>query len=761
MLQKILLGVGVLFFVSCGGEEDIAVRTQFLACKEVKKITICVYPDNPKKAKTIEISRSDWKHHQKRGAHLGECTCEELGNCPPPPVCGDNKCDPHETCESCECDCGECPPPPPFCGDGECDDDETCESCEHDCGKCPPPPPFCGDGNCDSHESCKTCKKDCGKCPPPPPFCGDHECGINETCESCEKDCGECPPPPHVCGDGKCDIDESCLTCEEDCGECPYPPCPDAGVVDSGLPGDDLGVVDDAGVPDANQQDQGVTPQEDSGTPNGADAGPTPPVNPNDSLAFAGGCSAAGSGASAFSPVFFLAMLLMLCVALYSQWSVKMRSVILLLLALLAVASFLSTAQSQTLPNIQTQRLSPAWGSSDFIGTQDGKVSLSSVKLFYQYEKDPLVVNRLPGNQLVDRIIERRHTLHVMGAFSWKMFQFGVGLPVVLHQEQWGNNRFQNGIGDIRLGVKVRLLRHNSFRLSMALDGSLPTATAEMVGERNGSFSPKVIVSGRLWKIDLAANAGFRLRSDESFTQPGFQNLSSGQLFVGSVAGRLPIVQRKQFGLSFVSDLMVATTMEKARNISLEDVPVEWLNGLNARLNSLNFMLGAGASLTRGLGSPQPRLFASLSYSFGKCKKCAKPKVVVKEKEKVIVRKEVVVVNRLLMIPPVYFDTDKSELRDSSKRILDRVVEMLKDYPQIHKVRIEGYTDHRASAKYNQKLSKRRVDAVVDYLKGKGVKLEKVERRHFGENHQIDSGKTTKGMQKNRRVEFFISGRRK
>jgi hypothetical protein len=82
MLQKILLGVGVLFFVSCGGEEDIAVRTQFLACKEVKKITICVYPDNPKKAKTIEISRSDWKHHQKRGAHLGECTCEELGNCP-------------------------------------------------------------------------------------------------------------------------------------------------------------------------------------------------------------------------------------------------------------------------------------------------------------------------------------------------------------------------------------------------------------------------------------------------------------------------------------------------------------------------------------------------------------------------------------------------------------------------------------------------------------------------------------------------------
>jgi len=708
MLQKILLVVGALLVASCGGEENTVLRAQFLACKEDKKITICHYPPgNPENVQTITISRSAWKAHHEHGDHLGECSCEELKNCPPPP-------------------------------------------------------PFCGDGNCDSHESCETCKEDCGACPPPPPFCGDKECGIDETCESCEQDCGECPPPPHVCGDGKCDIDESCLVCKEDCGECPPPPpCPDAGIVLDSSTGNDLGAVEDAGVPDADQwRDQGTTPNEDSGTTGDTDAGSTPPANP-DSLVFAGGCSVADGDSGSFNPLFVIVMLLMLCVALYSGWSIKGKSVVLLLLAFLALLTCPGAAQSQTLPNIQTQRLSPAWGSSDFIGTQDGKVSLSSVKLFYQYEKDPLVFNSLPGNQLVDRIIERRHTLHIMGAFSWRMLQFGVDLPVVLHQEQWDNNRFQNGIGDIRLGVKVRLLKHNSFHLSMALDGTLPTATAEMVGEGNGSFSPKAIVSGRLWKIDLAANAGFRFRSDESFAQPGFQNLSAGQLFVGSVAGRLPIVQRKQFGLSLVSDLMVATTMEKARNISLEDVPVEWLNALSVRLNNLNFMLGAGASLTRGLGSPQPRLFASLGYSFGKCKKFAKPKVVVKEKEKVIVRKEVVVANRLLMIPPVYFGTNKSGLRDNSKRILDRVVEMLKDYPQIHKLRVEGYTDHRASAKYNQKLSKRRVDAVVDYLKAKGIKLKKVERRHFGESHRVDSSKTAKGMQKNRRVEFFISGRRK
>jgi hypothetical protein len=54
-------------------------------------------------------------------------------DCPPPPTCGDHVCNGDETCETCACDCGECPN---YCGDGTCDEDESCLTCPGDCGTC-------------------------------------------------------------------------------------------------------------------------------------------------------------------------------------------------------------------------------------------------------------------------------------------------------------------------------------------------------------------------------------------------------------------------------------------------------------------------------------------------------------------------------------------------------------------------------------------------------------------------------------------------
>ena len=45
--------------------------------------------------------------------------------------CGDNVCEPGESCQFCPQDCGECPPP--VCGDGVCEGGETFVSCPEDC----------------------------------------------------------------------------------------------------------------------------------------------------------------------------------------------------------------------------------------------------------------------------------------------------------------------------------------------------------------------------------------------------------------------------------------------------------------------------------------------------------------------------------------------------------------------------------------------------------------------------------------------------
>jgi len=48
-------------------------------------------------------------------------------------ACGDQTCDPGETCATCPADCGACPP---TCPNGTCDPGETCATCPADCGAC-------------------------------------------------------------------------------------------------------------------------------------------------------------------------------------------------------------------------------------------------------------------------------------------------------------------------------------------------------------------------------------------------------------------------------------------------------------------------------------------------------------------------------------------------------------------------------------------------------------------------------------------------
>jgi len=67
---------------------------------------------------------------------------------------------------SAGCAGGVTPPPPPVCGDGKRDPGETCENCPRDVGACATP--RCGDGNPDPGETCVTCPEDVGICAPPP-----------------------------------------------------------------------------------------------------------------------------------------------------------------------------------------------------------------------------------------------------------------------------------------------------------------------------------------------------------------------------------------------------------------------------------------------------------------------------------------------------------------------------------------------------------------------------------------------------------------
>src|SRR5439155_9411158 len=68
----------------------------------------------------------------------------------------------------------------------------------------------------------------------------------------------------------------------------------------------------------------------------------------------------------------------------------------------------------------------------------------------------------------------------------------------------------------------------------------------------------------------------------------------------------------------------------------------------------------------------------------------------------------------------VYFDLDKSEIRDDARGGLQKDAEWLKRWTSTQ-VTVEGHCDSRGSAQYNLGLGSRRASAVKDYLMSLGV----------------------------------------
>jgi outer membrane protein OmpA-like peptidoglycan-associated protein len=84
------------------------------------------------------------------------------------------------------------------------------------------------------------------------------------------------------------------------------------------------------------------------------------------------------------------------------------------------------------------------------------------------------------------------------------------------------------------------------------------------------------------------------------------------------------------------------------------------------------------------------------------------------------------------------------------------VAAILKSNPQVTKVLIEGHTDNRGNPAANRALSQARAEAVKTRLVQEGVEPERLEAKGFGADKPIQSNKTAKGREANRRVEFTI-----
>lgn len=104
----------------------------------------------------------------------------------------------------------------------------------------------------------------------------------------------------------------------------------------------------------------------------------------------------------------------------------------------------------------------------------------------------------------------------------------------------------------------------------------------------------------------------------------------------------------------------------------------------------------------------------------------------------------------------IEFKFDSSELTESSYPTLNQIASILKDNPTWSTFKVKGHTDSTGPESYNQGLSERRAQSVVDYLVSQGVSSAVVSTEGYGESQPIATNDTAEGRQANRRVEFEV-----
>ena len=117
-----------------------------------------------------------------------------------------------------------------------------------------------------------------------------------------------------------------------------------------------------------------------------------------------------------------------------------------------------------------------------------------------------------------------------------------------------------------------------------------------------------------------------------------------------------------------------------------------------------------------------------------------------------------------LGIDIIYFDLDKSNIRPDAAVELAKVLEVMKEYPNM-KIDVRSHTDCRQTAKYNEALSDRRAKSTIAWLIKNGIAADRLTGRGYGESQLVNdcgceptnqSNCTEEQHQKNRRSEFII-----
>ncbi len=123
--------------------------------------------------------------------------------------------------------------------------------------------------------------------------------------------------------------------------------------------------------------------------------------------------------------------------------------------------------------------------------------------------------------------------------------------------------------------------------------------------------------------------------------------------------------------------------------------------------------------------------------------------------EELFLQKSLDQINREKPLGTVYFDYDKSLIRDDAKATLDTNASWLKRFRTV-KILIEGHCDERGTEEYNLALGEKRAKSAQDYLLSMGIGSDRMKIISYGKSQPINPGHDEAAWQMNRRAQFIV-----
>jgi OmpA-OmpF porin, OOP family len=298
--------------------------------------------------------------------------------------------------------------------------------------------------------------------------------------------------------------------------------------------------------------------------------------------------------------------------------------------AAVAIASVPVAASAQSTPPfdpaIDVQTFEYAVGPKTFVTVADGDVAAHkqlAVDALVTFLTKPLQIYNVDEDHAISgartTVVSSMAAAQLTAAYGvTDRLQLGANLPIVFSLQGDGlmpqtgapaaSGLNVTGLGDMVVEAKYRLVRAGRIKASaiggLSLPSSFGSSGSQFLGDDLPTVRGKLAAQLDSGRLSLGVNAGILLRKPRTI-----YDSTIGQQLTWGVAGAIRVTDR-------ISAIAEGYGRAGLPSFALDASPLEVEGGLRIHATaSVAIVIGGGAGLINGIGSPESRLFLSLGYA--------------------------------------------------------------------------------------------------------------------------------------------------